>query len=229
MKLTYITLFPEVYTSFCETSLIKKAVEKWILQLSFVNPRDFTYDKHNQVDDEIYGWGAGMLLKAQPMIDAVCSVIEDNNLQVWWNWKIFFMSPSHTIFNQHIAYEYSNLDHIIFVSGRYEWIDYRFQQYCTTQYPENFMLLSLWQFVTLGGEIPSMVITEAITRLIPWVIKEEASHLIESYDPNQNMQNIEYPQYTRPEEVAWMSVPEVLLSWHHAEIQKWREQNSIIL
>ncbi len=225
MHISFVTLFPEIYTSFCEASLIKKAVEKSILNISFVNPRDFTYDKHKQVDDEIYGGGAGMLIKAQPMIDSVRSIITEYNLQAWWNWKLCFVSPSQTIFNQKIAYEYSVLDHIIFVSGRYEWIDYRFQQYCIIHYPENFVILSLGQFVTLGWEAPSMVITEAITRLIPWVIKEETSHLLESYDPNQNMQNLEYPQYTRPEQVEWMSVPEVLLSGNHAKIDEWRKEN----
>lgn len=226
MHLSFVTLFPEIYASFCETSLIKKAVEKSILHISFVNPRDFTHDKHKQVDDEIYGGGAWLLIKAQPTIDAVMSIINTHTLQPGGTWKVIFVSPAQTIFNQQIAYEYSSLDHIIFVSGRYEGIDYRFQQYFTHHYPQNFITLSLGQFVTLGGEAPSMVMTEAITRLIPWVIKEEASHLLESYDPNQNMQNLEYPQYTRPEQVEWMSVPEVLLSGNHAAIEKWRQDQT---
>ncbi len=217
---------------------MQKAIEKWLVSTNIIDPRDFCTDKHKQIDDEIYGWWAGMLMKAQPVIDAVESVIASCHLtldaesigselpQKWPARKVIFLSPSKTIFNQELAYEYSNLSHIIFVSGRYEWIDYRFEQYMQTKYSDNFVKLSLWQFVTLWWEMPSMVVTEAITRLIPWVIKEEASHMIESYDPHQSMQNIEYPQYTRPEDIAWMKVPDVLLSGHHAEIEKWRRNNT---
>ena len=95
------------------------------------------------------------------------------------------------------------------------------------KYPDNFVKVSLWQFVTLWWELPSMVVTEAITRLIPWVIKEEASHMIESYDPQHAMKTLEYPQYTRPEVVEWLQVPDVLLSGHHAEIQKRRDKNTL--
>lgn len=244
MRITFVTIFPEIYRSFLETSLIKKATEKWVLNFDVVNPRDFCDDKHKQIDDVVYGWWAWMLMKAKPVIDAVESILRpvakegelsisqlDKNkkdtLERPVATKIIFLSPSQTIFNQKLAYEYSSLEHIIFVSGRYEWIDYRFEEYIQKRYPDHFVKLSLWQFVTLWWELPSMVIAEAITRLIPWVIKEEASHLIESYDPAQSMQNLEYPQYTRPEELAWMKVPDVLLSGHHKEIEKWRTDNSI--
>ena len=234
MRLTFISIFPEVYTSFLETSLIKKAQEKNILSFDLINPRDFCDDKHQQVDDEIYGGGAWMLLKAMPVIDALENVIAKNHLVAIWDtnanptWKVLFLSPSQTVFNQQLAYEYANLDHIIFVSGRYEGIDNRFEQYMQKKYANHFCKISLGQFVTLGWELPSMVMAEAITRLIPWVIKEEASHLLESYDPDQNMQNIEYPQYTRPEQLSFdddtYAVPEVLLSGNHAQIAKWREE-----
>lgn len=242
MHITFVTIFPEIYTSFLETSLIKKAQEKNILKFDIINPRDFCDDKHKQIDDVIYGWGAGMLMKSKPVIDAIASVISDRspvghkllndtiketNSERPVARKIIFLSPSPTIFNQQLAYDYSKLDHIIFVSWRYEWIDYRFEQYMQKKYPDNFVKLSLWQFVTLWWELPSMVVTEAITRLIPWVIKEEDSHMIESYDPVQSMQNLEYPQYTRPEEVEWFAVPDVLLSWHHKEIEKRRQNNQL--
>ena len=226
MRISFITIFPEIYTSFLETSLIKKAKEKWILNFDIINPRDFCDDKHKQIDDEIYGGGAGMLMKAKPIIDSIESIgIRDWGLGT--NRKIIFLSPSPTIFNQQLAYDYSKLDHIIFVSGRYEWIDYRFEQYMQKKYPDNFVKLSLWQFITLWWELPSMVVAEAITRLIPWVIKEEDSHMIESYDPAQQMKNLEYPQYTRPEELEWFTVPDVLLSWHHKEIEKRRQNNTL--
>jgi tRNA (guanine37-N1)-methyltransferase len=230
MHISFISIFPEVYTSFLETSLIKKAQEKTILTFDIINPRDFCADKHQQIDDIIYGGWAGMLMKAQPMIDAIEAAIDNTvklSMERSVSRKIIFLSPSPMIFNQQQAYEYSKLDHIIFVSWRYEWIDYRFEQYIQKKYPDNFIKLSLWQFVTLWWELPSMVVVESIVRLIPWVIKEEASHLIESYDPTQSMQNLEYPQYTRPEEVEWMKVPDVLLSGHHAEIQKRRDKNTL--
>lgn len=258
MHITFVSIFPDVYISFLETSLIKKAQEKWLLTFSIINPRDFCADKHKQIDDEIYGWWAGMLIKAQPVIDAVESAIKHYRTQTirtnviasrhpalasrhpaldagsidswsspeWQTPKILFLSPSDTIFTQKTAYEYSTVDHIIFVSWRYEGIDYRFEQYMQQKYPHQFQKISLWQFVTLWWELPSMTITEAIVRLIPWVIKEEASHLIESYDPEQWMQNIEYPQYTRPEEVQWLTVPEVLLSGNHKQIEDRRNQNT---
>jgi len=139
------------------------------------------------------------------------------------------LSPAQEEFNQRVAYTYAQgLEHIIFVCGRYEGIDYRFEQYMQEKYPKNFVKMSLGQFVTLGGEAPSMVIIESIARLIPGVIKEEDSHLIESYDPNQGMSNLEYPQYTRPEEVYGMTVPDTLLSGHHAEIEKWRKNQTIV-
>ena len=142
--------------------------------------------------------------------------------------KIVFMSPSEKIFNQEVAYECAgSLKDIIFVCGRYEGVDYRFEQYMQEKYPEQFVKLSLGQFVTLGGEMPAMVVMEAIGRLVPGVIKEEESHLLESYDPEQSMSNLEYPQYTRPEEVYGLSVPEVLLSGHHAEIEKRRKEHTI--
>lgn len=228
MHITFVTIFPEIYTSFVETSLIKKAQEKHIVSFDTVDPRAFCDDKHKQIDDEIYGWWAGMLMKAKPVIDAVESIITNYELQITSKKrKVIFLSPSKEIFNQQLAYEYSKLDHIIFVSGRYEWIDYRFEEYMQKTYQDNFVKLSVGQFVTLWWELPSMVVTEAITRLIPWVIKEEASHMIESYDPMQSMNNLEYPQYTRPEELLWMKVPDVLLSGHHKEIEKRRDTNQL--
>lgn len=145
-----------------------------------------------------------MLMKAKPVIDSVEQIITNYELQITNNnWKIVFMSPSEKIFNQKLAYEYAReLKDIIFVCGRYEGIDYRFEQYMMEKYPQHFEKISLGQFVTLGGEMPSMVMMEAVARLIPGVIKEEESHVLESYDPDQGMNNLEYPQYTRPEEVS---------------------------
>lgn len=226
MHITYISLFPDIYTSFLETSLIKKAIDKKIVICNLVNPRDFCDDKHKQIDDDIYGGGAGMLMKAKPLIDAIENVIKKNKLLVSKNnRRIIFMSPSKTIFDQKIANTYSMYEHLIFVSGRYEWIDYRREQYMKKKYKKHFIKLSLGTFITLWGETPSMVVTEAIVRLIPGVIKEAESYQRESYSVDEWMNNLEYPQYTRPEELLGMKVPKVLLSGNHANIEIWRQKN----
>ena len=212
MKILLVSIFPEIFESFLQTSLIAKAQEKGILEFEIINPRNFCIDKHQQIDDEIYGGGKWMLLKAQPLIDTINHIIEQNQLQKS-DFSILFPSPSQQIFNQKIAYGQSKKDTLIFVCGRYEGIDARFEKYCMEHYPDQFKKLSLGQFILLGGELPSCVMIEAITRLIPWVIKEKQSRIDESYAIKDGMATLEAPNYTRPEEVYGMKVPEVLLTW----------------
>lgn len=223
MKIYFVSIFPEIFESFLETSLIKKACEKNILEFELCNPRDFCEDKHKQVDDEIYWWGDGLLIKAKPVIDCVEEILEKigNN-----DWKIIFLSPSKKEFNQEVAHELTNFENIIFVSGRYEWIDKRFEEFMWKKYGDKFEKISVWKFVCLGGEVPAMLITESVVRLVDWVIKEENSWKDESYRPENWWDNLEYPQYTRPQNVYDLEVPEVLLNGNHAEIKKWREENS---
>ena len=212
MKIFLVSIFPEIFESFLQTSLIAKAQEKRILEFEIINPRNFCTDKHQQIDDEIYGGGKWMLLKAQPLIDTINHIVEQNQLQKS-DFSILFPSPSQQIFNQKIAYGQSKKDTLIFVCGRYEGIDARFEKYCMEHYPDQFKKLSLGQFILLGGELPSCVMIEAITRLIPWVIKEKQSRIDESYAIKDGMATLEAPNYTRPEEVYGMKVPEVLLTW----------------
>lgn len=227
MKIRFVSIFPEIFESFLSTSLIQKAQDNKYLEFSFVNPRDFTHDKRQQVDDEIYGWGQGMLLKAQPIIDSIKSIITQTNMS---NTAIIMLSPSQHVFDQERAVALArNYEDIIFLCGRYEGFDHRVELRCQKQFEKNFYKLSLGQFITLGGEAPAMVISEAIVRLIPWVIKEEDSRMDESYSPEKNMKNLEYPQYTRPLDVEWMTVPDTLLSWHHQEIKKWKDKQSLFL
>lgn len=226
MNIHIVSIFPEVYDSFLSTSLIEKAIQNNILNFTFTDPRSFCLDKHRQVDDEIYWVWAGMLLKAQPFIDAVNSVVE--NYITSDNFKVLYLAPSKNIFDQNKAYEFSKIDDIIFVCWRYEWIDYRFEKYFKENIWEKYQRISLWNFVTMWGELPSMTMIEAITRLVPGVIKEELSWQEESYSPEKSMKNIEYPQYTRPKEVYGMEVPQVLLSWNHKEIEKRKEENENI-
>lgn len=224
MNIHIISLFPEIFDSFFTTSLLKKAQEKWILNINFCNPRKFCTDKHQQIDDEIYWWWAGMLIKAQPIIDAVESIIKDNNLKDS-DFKILFPSPAKEIFTQKNAYTYSKQEHLIFVCWRYEWIDYRRELYMQKHYPDQFEKISLGQFILLWWEVASMTMIESISRLIPWVIKESESRQNESYSLKENMQNLEEPNYTRPETVEWFRVPEILLTGNSDEIKKRKKNN----
>lgn len=240
MHIHIVSIFPDIFKSFLETSLIKKAQEKKILKFSFVNPRTFCPDRHQTVDDTICGWGAGLLMKAKPAIDAVEHIVKSlkaksqkSKKTTWWlygpstlDFKIILPSPSKEEFNQKVAHSLSESDHIIFICTRYEGIDYRFEEYMKKKYKKNFQKISLGHFITLGGETPAMVMIEAISRLIPWVIKEEISRQDESYNVQHNMNNLEYPQYTKPEEVYGMKVPKVLLSGHHGKIQERREKKT---
>lgn len=258
MHITCITIFPEIFKPFFTSSLLGKAVEKGILEFDTINPRDFCRDRQKKVDDEIYGGGVGLLMKAQPVIDSIryaVKELETTNYkpqlsEVWslksevknlksevCRMKLIMVWPSKTVFNQQIAHDLSVYDHLIFICGRYEGIDHRVNLRCEREFCQDFWSfqdqkscettfceLSLGQFVTLWGELPAMTMIEAITRLIPGVIKEEISRQDESYRPEQDMQNIEYPQYTRPEIVEWFAVPEVLLSGHHKKIQEWKQE-----
>jgi len=216
------TIFPDIFTSFLSTSIIKKASEKWLLNIHLVNIRDFCINKQKQVDDKIYGWWAWMLIKAKPIIDSIEHTIKKNNLT---NFKIFYLAPSKNILDQQKAFNYSKLDNVIMLCWRYEWIDYRVEEYFKDKY-WNFERLSIGKYVLMGGEVAAMVFIEAVWRLIPWVIKDE-SFKNESYNPSKNMKNIEYPQYTMPQEVYGYKVPDVLLSWNHKKINERREKNEL--
>jgi len=228
MHIHLVSIFPEIFESFLGTSLIKKAQEKWVLAFSCYNPREFSTDPHQQIDDSVYwGWD-GMLIKAQPIIDTVEFVIKDNQMKKS-DFSILFPTPTEQLFNQKIAHGLSKKEHLIFICWRYEWIDYRAEQYFWDHYPDAFRKYSIGPFITLWGEGPSLLMIEAITRLIPGVIKEKGSWIHESYSPRDNMSNIEAPNYTRPIEVYGMKVPEVLLNGDEEEIAQWREEHSINL
>ena len=228
MQIHIVSLFPEIFESFLNASLIAKAQEKWILQFVLHNPREFCEDKHQQIDDQIYGWGDWMLIKAKPIVDCVEDIIEKNNL-LDKDFTILFPAPSEEIFNQKIAYWLSKKEHVIIICWRYEGIDYRCEAYLKKKYSENFRKISLGEFVVLWWETPSMVMIESIVRLIPWVIKEKGSWIDESYSLKENMKNLEAPNYTRPLEVFWMKVPEELLSWDDDKVENWRQSNKKLL
>jgi len=221
MNIFVHTIFPEIFESFLNTSLIKKAQEKWILNIKLINIRDFCTHKQKQVDDKIYGWWAWMLIKAKPVIDSIENTIKQNNLK---DFKIIYLAPSENILNQQKAFDYTKNENIILLCWRYEWIDHRVEQYFQDKY-WNFERLSIWQYILMGWELPAMVFIESVSRLIPGVIKEKDSYIFESYSPDKWMKNIEYPNYTRPEEIYWYKVPEILLSGHDAKIEERRKEN----
>lgn len=221
-----VTIFPELFSSFLSTSLVAKAKEKWLLQFSFVNPRDFCLDTQKQVDDQIYGGGAGMLMKWQPIIDALRFITNSRTTPEERNIKVLLLKPSKTIFIQEYAHQLVNdYDAIVLVCGRYEGIDHRVELWCQQEFWQHFDTLSLGQYVTLGGEVPAMAVVEATARLVRGVIKEQQSRQDESYRPEHDWNTLEYPQYTRPETIEWFSVPEILLSGHHAQIEQRKISN----
>jgi tRNA (guanine37-N1)-methyltransferase len=188
------------------------------VKINYISPRVFTTDRHQTVDDKVYGGGEGLLMKAKPLIDAVNAAVESLDTQ---NFKILYPAPSNEYFSQKTAFELTEVEHIIFVCGRYEGIDYRFEEYCQDNYPNQFQKLSLGKFIVYGGEVPSMMIMEAITRILPGGTHKPP--LTESYYPEVGEDTIENPHYTRPQEVYGYKIPEILISGHHKNIEKWRE------
>ena len=208
MKIDILTLFPEMFSSLTE-SIIGRAREKKLIEINVINIRDFSTDKHQKCDDEPYGGGAGMLMTAQPIYDAIKSVLKENS-------KLFFMSPKGSVFNQKMAKEISKEEHIIILCGHYEGIDNRILEIF---HPEE---LSIGDYVLTGGEIPAMAVVDCVCRLVDGVITKE-SLSEESFSSGL----LEYPQYTRPYDFLGYKVPDVLISGNHAEIAKWRKEMAL--
>lgn len=204
MKINFLTIFPEFYKPFQTESIIKRAIEKNLVKLNVVDFRQFANNKHKKVDDEVYGGGSGMLLKVEP-IDAALETV--GGLKI-------LLTPQGQTFNQKLAQKLSNEQEITFIAGHYEGFDERVRTLVD-------MELSLGDFVVTGGELPSLVIADAVIRLVPGVIKE-TSHLDDSFSHGM----LEYPQYTRPREYKGRKVPEVLLNGNHQAIAKWRQTKS---
>ena len=210
MKIDILTLFPEMFDGFLNTSIIKRARENGSVNINVHNFRDYSLDKHGRVDDYPYGGGAGMVLMCEPIFRAIEAIRTEESL-------VIMLSPSGQVFSQKMAREFSTKKHLIFLCGHYEGFDERIKTIVD-------MELSIGDYVLTGGEVPSMVITDAITRLIPGVISE-GSLDSESFDDNL----LDYPNYTRPEEFRGMRVPDVLLSGHHKNIEQYRREEQIRL
>lgn len=208
MRIDVLTLFPEMFDSL-NHSILKRAQEDNIISINVINIRDFASAPHYKCDDEPYGGGAGMVMLCDPLFKAIESVITDTS-------KVYYMSPRGKVFKQAIAKEMSTLEHIVLLCGHYEGIDQRVIDYF------NIEELSIGDYVLTGGELPAMVVIDTVARLIPNVITSE-SLTNESFSEGL----LEYDQYTRPVEYKGLKVPDVLISGHHANIEKWRKQNSL--
>ncbi len=212
MKINFLTLFPNYFKPFLEESIISKAINKNLISFNVIDWREYSRDKHKKVDDTVFGGGQGMLLQIEPIDIAI------NSLENKGGYKIL-VSPQGKTFNQKIAKELSQKKEITLISGRYEGFDERISELVD-------MELSIGDYVLTGGEIPSMVIADAITRLIPNVIKKE-SHMYESFEEDGML---DYPQYTQPREYysltlnKTLSVPKELLNGNHKIINEWREK-----
>ena len=210
MKITILTLFPEMFESYLNNSIIKRAIAKEKVEFELINIRDFTLDKNHRVDDYPTGGGAGLIMKCQPVYDALQSVKKENS-------KILLTSPRGSKFNQKKAIEFSQEEHLIFVCGHYEGIDERINKYADE-------LISIGDFILTGGEVPVMAISDSIIRLIPGVISEGATD-----EESFNNGLLEYPQYTLPYEFNGDTIPDILFSGNHQAIEKWRKKESIKL
>lgn len=209
MKIDVLTLFPAMFAGPLDESIVKRAREAGLLDLKIHNLRDFTHDRHRTVDDKPFGGGAGMLLKPEPLFEAVESLARETT-------RVVLLTPSGRKFDQATARELAGREHLLLVCGSYEGFDERVRE--TLADDE----LSIGDFVLTNGALPAMVVIDAVTRLLPGALGDETSALDESFSRGL----LEYPQYTRPAEFRGMKVPEVLLSGNHAEIAKWRLEQS---
>ena len=214
MNYHVLTLFPEMIENGMNTSITGRAITKGLLSLEAINIRDFAFNKHQKVDDYPYGGGAGMLMQAEPVYLSYESIAE----RIGRKPRVIFLTPQGKTFNQDIAKEFALEEDLVFLCGHYEGIDERVLEEIVTDY------VSIGDYVLTGGELPAMVMMDSISRMVPGVLNNQESGETESFSGNL----LEYPQYSRPEEWHGKKVPEVLLSGHHANVDKWRREQSII-
>lgn len=217
MKIHIMTLFPEMVMGGLGTSITGRAMEKGLLSIEAVNIRDYAYNKHQSVDDYPYGGGAGMLMQAEPVYQCYRAIAE-KQIALGKKPRLLYMSPQGKTFHQSMAEELAKEEELIFLCGHYEGIDERVLEEIVTDY------VSIGDYVLTGGELPAMVMVDAISRMVPGVLHNDVSAEFESFQDNL----LEYPQYSRPEIWHDKQVPQVLLSGHHANIEKWRREQSVL-
>lgn len=211
MKFTTLTLFPEFIESIKGYSIIRRAIENGLISVESINIRDFAINKHGQVDDYPYGGGQGMVMMVEPVYKAIESVKSENS-------HVVFLSPQGKVLNQELIKDLSKKEHIVLLCGHYEGIDERIiENYIDEE-------ISIGDYVLTGGEIPAMVLIDSVSRMIDGVLASS-----EAYEDESHMDGLlEYPQYTRPQEFMGLKVPDVLLSGNHQEIEKYRQEMSIL-
>nr|WP_329751388.1 tRNA (guanosine(37)-N1)-methyltransferase TrmD [Clostridium sp. CM74B_53] len=214
MNFHVLTLFPEMIMNGLETSILGRAAAKGIVSFEAVNIRDYTLERHGKVDDYPYGGGAGMVMQAEPIYRAYEALVE----KIGKKPRVIYMTPQGKTFNQNIAEDLVKEEDLVFLCGHYEGVDERVLEMIATDY------LSAGDYVLTGGELPAMMMIDCISRLVPGVLNNNVSAEFETFHDNL----LEYPQYTRPEVFMGKKVPDILLSGHHANVEKWRREQSII-
>ncbi len=214
MRFHIMTLFPEMVLQGLNTSIIGRAAEKGLLSIGALNIRDYTQSRHRKVDDYPYGGGAGMLMQAQPVYDAWKSIAD----RIGAAPRTIYLTPQGQSFTQTMAKEFAREEDLVFLCGHYEGIDERVLEEIVTDH------VSIGDYVLTGGELPAMVMVDAIARMLPGVLSNEESGSAESFEGNL----LEYPQYSRPEEWHGKKVPSVLLSGNHKKVEEWRREQSLL-
>jgi tRNA (guanine37-N1)-methyltransferase len=212
MKIDILTLFPQMFEAPFSFGIFKRAIDNGVVEIGVRNIRDYTHDKHHTADDAPYGGGAGMVLKPGPIFEAVEDITRSGD-----NPDVILMTPQGRVFNQAVAQELALKKHLVFICGHYEGEDERVREHLTTDE------ISIGDYVLTGGELPAMVVIDAVLRLIPGVLGSDES----AKDDSHTSGLLEYPQYTRPEDFRGWKVPEVLLSGDHAKIAKWRREQAV--
>jgi tRNA (guanine37-N1)-methyltransferase len=236
MQFEVFTLLPEVFPSYLETSIIKRARERGLIDVRMHNIRDYTHDKHHMTDDTPYGGGGGMVMKPEPVFEAIETVLglnpdsslpkelRDDVSEVEGqpdadpNIPIILLTPQGRVFNQSIAQELSGHSHIVLLCGRYEGIDERIREHLVTDE------ISIGDYVLTGGELPALILIDAISRFLPDVLGDPTG----AQDDSHAMGLLEYPHYTRPPEFRGWKIPDILLSGAHAKIDKWRREQALL-
>jgi tRNA (guanine37-N1)-methyltransferase len=222
MRFEVFTLLPEVFPPYLESSILKRAIQRGLVDVNIHNIRDYTHDKHHVTDDTPYGGGGGMVMKPEPIFEAVESVLglapppsppELDQTGI----PIIFLSPQGRVFNQRIAEELTAHERIALLCGRYEGVDERVREHLVTDE------ISIGDYVLTGGELPAMILIDAVARLLPGVLGDPTG----AQDDSHSMGLLEYPHYTKPAEFRGWKVPEILLSGDHAKIEKWRREQAL--
>lgn len=213
MEFDVFTLLPEVFPAYLETSILKRARERGLIQARIHNIRDYTHDKHHVTDDTPYGGGGGMVMKPEPVFEAVETV-----LGIEPNIPVILLTPQGRVFDQNVAQELSRYPRLALICGRYEGFDERIREHLVTDE------ISIGDFVLTGGELPALILIDAVARLLPEVLGDPTG----AADDSHAMGLLEYPHYTRPPEFRGWKVPDVLLSGNHAQIDKWRREQALL-